>query len=163
NGPGYTTVPDVANKTQAKAIKLLKKHQLFANIQQEHSSTVPSGIVIRTDPTALSQVLVGSRVDLFVSNGPQLVTVPNVVGQQKPVRRLEAEEGLGGDDLGGPDLHLERRRGHGRRRKRAAALQARMRVAVLGGGRSSEHEVSLASAAAVREGLASAGHEPLEV
>ena len=38
-----------------------------------------------------------------------------------------------------------------------------MRIAVLGGGRSSEHEISLASAAAVREGLTAAGHEPLEV
>src|SRR5689334_18196752 len=38
-----------------------------------------------------------------------------------------------------------------------------MKVAVLGGGRSSEHEVSLASAEAVRAGLAEAGHEPLEV
>jgi D-alanine-D-alanine ligase len=38
-----------------------------------------------------------------------------------------------------------------------------LRVAVLGGGRSSEHEVSLASAASVREGLRAAGHEPLEV
>jgi D-alanine-D-alanine ligase len=36
-------------------------------------------------------------------------------------------------------------------------------VAVLGGGRSSEHEVSLASAASVRGGLAAAGHEALEV
>ena len=38
-----------------------------------------------------------------------------------------------------------------------------MRVAVLGGGRSSEHEVSLDSAAAVREGLEDGGHEPVEV
>jgi D-alanine-D-alanine ligase len=38
-----------------------------------------------------------------------------------------------------------------------------MRVAVLGGGRSSEHDVSLDSAAAVRGGLADGGHEPLEV
>jgi D-alanine-D-alanine ligase len=38
-----------------------------------------------------------------------------------------------------------------------------LRVAVLGGGRSSEHEVSLASAASVREGLRLAGHEPIEV
>ena len=38
-----------------------------------------------------------------------------------------------------------------------------MRVAVLGGGRSSEHEISLASAAAVRAGLAEAGHEPVAV
>jgi D-alanine-D-alanine ligase len=38
-----------------------------------------------------------------------------------------------------------------------------MRVAVLGGGRSSEHEVSLASAASVREGLEAAGHEVVSV
>jgi D-alanine-D-alanine ligase len=38
-----------------------------------------------------------------------------------------------------------------------------LRVAVLGGGRSSEHEVSLASAASVREGLAQAGHAPVEI
>jgi D-alanine-D-alanine ligase len=36
-------------------------------------------------------------------------------------------------------------------------------VAVLGGGRSSEHEVSLASAEAVRAGLAEGGHEPVDV
>jgi D-alanine-D-alanine ligase len=34
---------------------------------------------------------------------------------------------------------------------------------VLGGGRSSEHEISLASAASVREGLKAAGHEPLAI
>jgi D-alanine-D-alanine ligase len=34
---------------------------------------------------------------------------------------------------------------------------------VLGGGRSSEHEVSLASAASIRDGLRAAGHLPIEV
>jgi D-alanine-D-alanine ligase len=38
-----------------------------------------------------------------------------------------------------------------------------VRVAVLGGGRSSEHEVSLASAASVRAGLEEAGHVPIEI
>jgi D-alanine-D-alanine ligase len=38
-----------------------------------------------------------------------------------------------------------------------------LRVAVLGGGRSSEHDVSLASAASVRAGLERAGHEVLAV
>lgn len=38
-----------------------------------------------------------------------------------------------------------------------------VRVAVLGGGRSSEHEVSLRSAAAVTDGLRRAGHEVIEV
>jgi D-alanine-D-alanine ligase len=36
-------------------------------------------------------------------------------------------------------------------------------VAVLGGGRSSEHEVSLASAASIREGLAQRGHWPVSI
>jgi D-alanine-D-alanine ligase len=36
-------------------------------------------------------------------------------------------------------------------------------VAVLGGGRSSEHDVSLASAASIRKGLAEGGHEPVAI
>jgi D-alanine-D-alanine ligase len=38
-----------------------------------------------------------------------------------------------------------------------------VRVAVLGGGRSSEHDVSLSSAESVRAGLAEGGHEPIDV
>ena len=38
-----------------------------------------------------------------------------------------------------------------------------MKVAVLSGGRSSEHEISLASGSAVRAGLAEGGHEALDV
>jgi D-alanine-D-alanine ligase len=38
-----------------------------------------------------------------------------------------------------------------------------VRVAVLAGGRSSEHDVSLASAESVRAGLAAGGHEPVDV
>jgi D-alanine-D-alanine ligase len=42
-------------------------------------------------------------------------------------------------------------------------LSGKRRIAVLGGGRSSEHEVSLASAASVTAGLREAGYEVLEV
>jgi D-alanine-D-alanine ligase len=38
-----------------------------------------------------------------------------------------------------------------------------VKVAVLAGGRSSEHEISLASGAAVRDGLERAGHEPVAI
>ena len=38
-----------------------------------------------------------------------------------------------------------------------------LRVAVLGGGRSSEHEVSLASAASVHAGLVRAGHSAVAI
>jgi serine/threonine-protein kinase len=83
SGPGFTTVPDVTNLTQAEAVKKLKKAGLFATIHDESSATVPSGRVIRTDPTPLNQVNRGSRVDVYVSSGPQLVNVPDVVGKQK--------------------------------------------------------------------------------
>jgi serine/threonine-protein kinase len=83
SGPGFTTVPDVTSLTQAEAVKKLKKAGLFATIHDESSATVPSGRVIRTDPTPLNQVTRGSRVDVYVSSGPQLVTVPDVVGKQK--------------------------------------------------------------------------------
>jgi D-alanine-D-alanine ligase len=38
-----------------------------------------------------------------------------------------------------------------------------VKVAVLAGGRSSEHEISLASGASIAEGLRAAGHDVLEV
>src|SRR5918992_1861413 len=38
-----------------------------------------------------------------------------------------------------------------------------MKVAVLAGGRSSEHDVSLASAESVRQGLEEGGHDPVDV
>jgi D-alanine-D-alanine ligase len=44
-------------------------------------------------------------------------------------------------------------------RRRATAEPAALKVAVLAGGRSSEHDVSLASATAVRAGLEAGGHE----
>ena len=67
------------------------------------------------------------------------------------------------------------RRGHGararRRRSRSvrspasvrAVTGARSRVAVLSGGRSSEHEISVASARAVVDGLREAGYEPVPI
>ena len=47
--------------------------------------------------------------------------------------------------------------------RRLTGTARRMRVAVLAGGRSSEHEISLASAASVRDGLRRGGHEVMEV
>ena len=49
------------------------------------------------------------------------------------------------------------------RRDSVAHRGALMRVAILAGGRSSEHDVSLSSAASVREGVAAAGHEVVDI
>ena len=64
--------------------------------------------------------------------------------------------------------HQARRAGHHHDREVHPAQPGRhdddsMRVAVLAGGRSSEHDVSLASGAAVRAGLEQAGHEAIDL
>jgi serine/threonine-protein kinase len=46
----------------------------------EASSTVPEGIVIRSTPSSGAAADKGSTVDLFVSGGPDTLTIPNVVG-----------------------------------------------------------------------------------
>jgi serine/threonine-protein kinase len=83
SGPGLTTIPDVTGLPQKEAVKQVEKAGLFATLHDEHSTEVSSGRVIRTDPTALNQVQRGSRVDVYVSSGPQLVNVPNVVGDDR--------------------------------------------------------------------------------
>jgi serine/threonine-protein kinase len=84
SGPGLTTVPEVAGLTQAEAVKELREAGLFATIRDQPSAKVDAGRVIRTEPAPLNQVRRGSRVELIVSSGPELVTVPNVVGGQRP-------------------------------------------------------------------------------
>ena len=74
-------------------------------------------------------------------------TVTIVVGKYKPPTHDDHD-----NDHAAANDHLDRH-------DHVTAL----RVAVLGGGRSSEHEVSLASAASVRDGLREAGHEPVEI
>jgi serine/threonine-protein kinase len=91
-GPGLTTIPDVTGLPQKEAVKQVEKAGLFATLHQEHSAEVASGRVIRTDPTALNQVQKGSRVDVYVSTGPQLVSVPNVVGDDRADGRATLED-----------------------------------------------------------------------
>src|SRR5205807_9111737 len=81
--------------------------------------------------------------------------------------RLERRPGEHGHDRRGPlqaaaqeDLGLE---DHLDVKHHNDDAVTQLRVAVLGGGRSSEHEVSLASAASVREGLSEAGHIPIGI
>jgi serine/threonine-protein kinase len=78
--------------TQQEAIKELKKAGLFATIHDEHSTSVAAGRVISTDPIALHQIQKGSRVDVYVSSGPEIVTVPGVVGKDQADARAALED-----------------------------------------------------------------------
>ena len=268
NGPGEVRVPSVAKLPQEQAVREIQKARLKVTIEREFSDEVDEDFAIRTVPRAATEVTRGTRITLFVSDGPEQVTVPEVIGlSQGSAESRLAGEGLGvavveqeseetegsviAQDPGGGSqvdrgatvtitvsLGIERvgvpnvvgqSAGDAQAQISAAGLTtarsertvsdeaqdgvviaqrpgagaeveegsqvviivgvfedpaeeelapapdpgpgpgpggrgaAAVRVAVLAGGRSSEHDVSLASAEAVRAGLVAGGHEPVDV
>ena len=79
SGHAPVPVPDVTKKPFADAAKALKAAHFKVKRadQDEFSPTVPSGSVIRSDPTG-KDAPYGATVTLYVSKGPDLVRVPDV-------------------------------------------------------------------------------------
>lgn len=78
-GRAPVPVPDVTNKTYKDAVAALKAVHLKAKRGQDvFSNTVPLGQVVSTIPALGLPAPYGSTVQVFVSHGPILVTVPNV-------------------------------------------------------------------------------------
>ena len=80
NGPGEARVPSVKNLLQEQAVNDLNQIGFKVNVETEPSDTVKKGFAIRTVPKEGSVFELGQRVTLFVSSGPELVEVPDVVG-----------------------------------------------------------------------------------
>jgi len=80
SGPGKVRMPSVRNQPRERAIKELNKVGLEVTEEPEASETVKEGLAIRTVPGAGTEVDRNSRVQLFVSTGPEQVAVPDVVG-----------------------------------------------------------------------------------
>ncbi|HEY2812994.1 MAG TPA: PASTA domain-containing protein, partial [Acidimicrobiales bacterium] len=79
SGKSKVTVPDVSGKSPAEAGGTLGNAGLtVSKTQNEASDSVPSGQVTRTDPPAGTQLDKGSGVTVFVSSGPNQVSVPPV-------------------------------------------------------------------------------------
>jgi eukaryotic-like serine/threonine-protein kinase len=76
-------VPSVVGLETQAAQQLLQAAGFQVSVQSEPSDTVPALRVTRTDPGAGTQVKRGSAVRMYVSTGPQMVAVPNVVGQEQ--------------------------------------------------------------------------------
>jgi beta-lactam-binding protein with PASTA domain len=84
SGPApQVAVPDLLTLTQPAAEAKVKGAGLIVGVvTKAASSTVPSGGVTSTNPTAGTQVNSGSAVNLEVSSGaPPHVPVPNVIGR----------------------------------------------------------------------------------
>ena len=84
SGPGSANVPSVIGNTVGQAKQLLIQAGLKAGpIERRASSSVPSGEVIDTSPSAGQSLPAGSKVTLVVSSGPAKVTVPDVTGESQ--------------------------------------------------------------------------------
>jgi beta-lactam-binding protein with PASTA domain len=81
SGPRLVAVPNVGRLTQAAATSAITGATLrVGTVTQQTSDTTATGSVISQDPASESSVAQGSPVNLVVSSGPQMVTVPNVEG-----------------------------------------------------------------------------------
>jgi beta-lactam-binding protein with PASTA domain len=91
-GPAPRVIPELTGAPQADAEAELAKLALAVKIVEEFSDSVGKGLVTRTDPAAGQSIAKGAPVTLFVSKGPDVVSVPNVVGMSldDAVNKLEA-------------------------------------------------------------------------
>ncbi|MDP9494297.1 MAG: Stk1 family PASTA domain-containing Ser/Thr kinase [Actinomycetota bacterium] len=81
SGPEIHILPVLAGETERDAVTALQRLGLLTTIQDEFSNDVAEGLVIRTDPEGGEEVRSGDTVLLVVSQGPQAVQVPNLLGQ----------------------------------------------------------------------------------
>jgi serine/threonine-protein kinase len=83
-GGGKTVgVPSVVGMSQVNATAAIAKAGLVSKIVPQASPTYPKGEVASTNPQFGTNVSPNSVVTLYVSTGPALVKVPNVVGDQQ--------------------------------------------------------------------------------
>ena len=76
-------VPDVVGKPTGEATQILADEQLQTRERRTFSDNVAAGRVARTEPAVGARVECQSVVSVFTSRGAQLVTVPDVLGQQE--------------------------------------------------------------------------------
>jgi serine/threonine-protein kinase len=80
-GQQHVAVPDVSGQSQQDATDALTAKGFQVSPVQHYSSSVPSGTVITTHPTAGHKPVKGSTVTLVVSQGPRTFPVPDVEGE----------------------------------------------------------------------------------
>jgi serine/threonine-protein kinase len=79
-GPLHLPSPDLTGKRAASATALLEQESLVARKRRAATSSVPKGEIYRQEPAAGETVKRGDTVTFWVSSGPPVATVPDVVG-----------------------------------------------------------------------------------
>lgn len=92
--PTEVTIPDLVGRSQEVATSALTTLGLTVSVSPDDDSDEPAGTVLSTTPGEGVTVPVGSAVTLVVSEGPDPVAVPGVVGQRQ-ARAVRNVEGAG--------------------------------------------------------------------
>jgi eukaryotic-like serine/threonine-protein kinase len=79
-GPLHIPSPDLAGMRPATATALLERESLTARKRKAATRNVPKGEIYRQQPAAGATVTRGETVTFWVSSGPPMLTVPDVVG-----------------------------------------------------------------------------------
>ncbi|KFI92011.1 PASTA domain-containing protein, partial [Bifidobacterium stellenboschense] len=80
-GPMPVTMPDIVGRTKDEAATALDDLKLKANWSEEYSDTIEAGKVISSSVAKDTQLHWGDSVDVVVSKGPEMVTIPDVRGK----------------------------------------------------------------------------------
>ncbi len=91
-GPGaLATVPDVSTLLPEDATRVLEDEGFEVDPAERNDPVVPQGQVSGTDPEGGAQARRGSTVTMFVSLGPRILAMPDVIG----LPEAEARDALG--------------------------------------------------------------------
>jgi len=82
-GPLHIPAPDLSGMSAGGARSALEQQVLVGSKRKAASLTAPKGQVFRQQPVANATVTRGDTVTFWVSSGPPMVSVPNVVGMSE--------------------------------------------------------------------------------
>ena len=92
SGPGMATVPGVVGDKEADAKQAMEKAGFKTDVRRETSDTVKKGRVVSTQPGENTQLEKGRTVVLVVSQGPEKVSVPDLVGDREDDARSTLDD-----------------------------------------------------------------------
>ncbi|HEV7757786.1 MAG TPA: Stk1 family PASTA domain-containing Ser/Thr kinase, partial [Acidimicrobiales bacterium] len=91
-GSSTVAVPDVTNQPADQAQSALQGAGFTVNRTEAPSDSVAAGNVISTDPAAGAQAAAGSAINMVVSTGQSMATIPNVQGLSEDNARRQLEQ-----------------------------------------------------------------------
>ncbi len=102
SGPAPRVIPSLAGASLDQARADLAEDGLDVTVTEQFSNSVAAGVVIATNPGGGATVARGDTVELVVSKGPDLVTVPDVSGlsEADAIAALEAAGLVAGSSTG---------------------------------------------------------------